>query len=234
MDIGAAILLQTAGKDGRVVTTDGADHGALRRGRGAYARFGKRALDITLVLLSVPIVGPVILLLALLVRSDGGPAFYGQKRIGRGGKSFMLWKLRSMVIDADAALEGYLNDNPEARAEWDHSQKLRRDPRITRHGATLRRSSLDELPQLWNVLMGEMSIVGPRPFLPEQQDMYPGHAYYTLRPGLTCFWQTGDRNDTSFAARAIDDARYAREISMVTDVTLIKRTVGVVMRQTGV
>lgn len=185
-------------------------------------------------LLSVPIVGPVILLLALLVRSDGGPAFYGQKRIGRGGKSFMLWKLRSMVIDADAALEGYLNDNPEARAEWDHSQKLRRDPRITRHGATLRRSSLDELPQLWNVLMGEMSIVGPRPFLPEQQDMYPGHAYYTLRPGLTCFWQTGDRNDTSFAARAIDDARYAREISMVTDVTLIKRTVGVVMRQTGV
>lgn len=210
------------------------DDRAARRCRGIYARFGKRALDVILVLLSAPIVGPVILLLALLVRSDGGPALYGQKRVGRDGNLFTLWKLRSMAIDADAALEGYLNANPEARAEWDRTQKLRHDPRITRHGHTLRRSSLDELPQLWNVLMGDMSIVGPRPFLPEQQEMYPGSAYYAMRPGLTCFWQTGDRNDSSFAARAIDDARYAREMSMVVDVTLIKKTVGVVMRQTGV
>jgi lipopolysaccharide/colanic/teichoic acid biosynthesis glycosyltransferase len=202
--------------------------------RGAYLRFGKRVLDILLVVGSAPVVAPVIMVLALIVRLDGGPAFYGQDRVGRGGKLFKLWKLRSMVTDADAALEGYLSSNPDARAEWDHAQKLRKDPRITRHGATLRKSSLDELPQLWNVLMGEMSIVGPRPFLPEQSEMYPGQAYYELRPGLTCFWQTGDRNDSSFAARAIDDARYAREMSLITDVKLINRTVGVMMRQTGV
>jgi lipopolysaccharide/colanic/teichoic acid biosynthesis glycosyltransferase len=234
VEIGESNLLQTAGEDGRAIAADMIDDRAARRCRGIYARFGKRALDVILVLLSAPIVGPVILLLALLVRSDGGPALYGQKRVGRDGNLFTLWKLRSMAIDADAALEGYLNANPEARAEWDRTQKLRHDPRITRHGHTLRRSSLDELPQLWNVLMGDMSIVGPRPFLPEQQEMYPGSAYYAMRPGLTCFWQTGDRNDSSFAARAIDDARYAREMSMVVDVTLIKKTVGVVMRQTGV
>lgn len=210
------------------------DDRIAQSGRGVYARFGKRVLDILLVLLSAPVIAPVILLLALLVRSDGGPAFYGQKRVGRDGKLFTLWKLRSMAVDADAALEGYLNANPDARAEWDRTQKLRHDPRITRHGSTLRRSSLDELPQLWNVLRGDMSIVGPRPFMPEQTEMYPGSAYYTMRPGLTCFWQTGDRNDSSFAARAIDDARYAREMSLGTDVSLIRKTVGVVMRQTGV
>jgi exopolysaccharide production protein ExoY len=227
-------VLQTAGKESRTIVTDMADNREERCVRGVYSRFGKRALDILLVLLSAPIIAPVIILLALLVRTDGGPAFYGQKRVGRDGRLFTLWKLRSMAIDADAALEGYLNANPDAREEWDRTQKLRHDPRITRHGQTLRRSSLDELPQLWNVLMGDMSIVGPRPFLPEQIEMYPGSAYYAMRPGLTCFWQTGDRNDSSFAARAIDDARYAREMSLVIDVTLIRKTVGVVMRQTGV
>lgn len=199
-----------------------------------YRRYGKRILDIVLVICSAPLVGPVVLLLALLVRSDGGPAFYGQKRVGKDGRLFTLWKLRSMVVDADAALQGYLDANPEARAEWDRDQKLKRDPRITRWGATLRKSSLDELPQLWNVLRGDMSIVGPRPFMPEQTEMYPSSAYYTMRPGLTCFWQTGDRNDASFASRAVDDARYAREMSLGVDITLIYRTVGVMLRATGV
>ena len=201
---------------------------------GAYRRFGKRALDIALVLLAAPMVLPVIALLVILVRTDGGPAFYGQNRVGRDARLFKLWKLRSMVVDADARLEECLASDPAARAEWDRSQKLRNDPRITRWGAALRKSSLDELPQLWNVLRGDMSLVGPRPFLPEQTEMYPGGAYYMMRPGLTCFWQTGDRNDSSFAARAIDDARYAREMSMGTDITLIFKTFGVMMRATGV
>ena len=206
---------------------------AVARG-GLYRRFGKRALDIALVLLAAPMVSPVIALLVILVRTDGGPAFYGQNRVGKDGRLFKLWKLRSMVVDADARLEECLASDPAARAEWDRSQKLRNDPRITRWGAALRKSSLDELPQLWNVLRGDMSLVGPRPFLPEQTEMYPGGAYYMMRPGLTCFWQTGDRNDSSFAARAIDDARYAREMSMGTDVTLIFKTFGVMMRATGV
>ncbi|MGG7566139.1 sugar transferase [Rhodovulum sp. DZ06] len=191
-------------------------------------------MDIVLVLLAAPMVAPVILFLALLVRTDGGPAFYYQKRVGKDGKLFNLWKLRSMVVDADKALADYLDADPAAKAEWDRCQKLRRDPRITRWGGVLRKSSLDELPQLWNVLRGDMSLVGPRPFMPEQAEMYPGGAYYTMRPGLTCFWQTGDRNDSSFAARAIDDARYAREMSMGIDLVLIFRTFGVMMRQTGV
>ena len=119
-------MLQTTGEKSRTMLDDR----AAQRVRGVYPRYGKRLLDIALVLISAPIVAPVILLLALLVRKDGGPAFYGQKRVGRNGKLFTLWKLRSMAIDADAALEGYLNANPDARAEWDRTQKLRHDPRI--------------------------------------------------------------------------------------------------------
>ncbi|SES73359.1 Sugar transferase involved in LPS biosynthesis (colanic, teichoic acid) [Oceanicella actignis] len=203
------------------------------RARGIYARWGKRALDLLLVIAAAPIVAPVVFLLALLVRRDGGPAFYSQERVGMGGKRFRCWKLRTMVPDAEARLARLLESDPEAAREWRERQKLRRDPRVTRIGAFLRKSSLDELPQLWNVLRGEMSLVGPRPFLPEQEELYPGTAYYALRPGLTGYWQVGDRNDSSFAARAVHDARYAREISLAADVATILRTVGVVLRQTG-
>ena len=225
-------MLQPVRPEGTATPAEADLSGAERT--GIYGRIFKRALDIFLVLAAAPMVGPVILLLALLVRSDGGPAFYSQKRVGKDGKLFNLWKLRSMVVDADAALAGYLESDPAAKAEWDKTQKLKNDPRITRWGGVLRKSSLDELPQLWNVLRGDMSLVGPRPFLPEQTEMYPGGAYFLMRPGLTCFWQTGDRNDSSFAARAIDDARYAREMSLGTDVSLIFKTFGVMLRQTGV
>jgi len=200
---------------------------------GPYARFGKRALDIVAVILAAPFVLPVLALLALLAMLDGGPAFYGQTRVGRGGRKFTCWKIRTMVRDADSKLDACLAADPAAAAEWRETQKLRNDPRVTPVGRFMRAMSLDELPQLWNVLIGDMSLVGPRPFLPEQQHLYPGSAYYSLRPGLTGFWQVGDRNDATFAARAVDDARYAREMSLGTDLATIARTVAVVARGTG-
>ena len=141
---------------------------------GLYRRTFKRWLDTALILLSAPFVLPVILLLALLVRRDGGPAFYVQDRVGLDGRTFRLWKLRSMVVDADQRLAEHLAADPALRAEWDKAQKLKRDPRITAVGRLLRKTSLDELPQLWNVLKGDMSLVGPRPMMPEQRALYPG------------------------------------------------------------
>lgn len=200
---------------------------------GLYRRFFKRALDVTAVLISAPIVVPVVAGMALIVRLDGGPAFYTQKRIGMGGRSFRMWKLRSMVRDADARMAGYLAANPEAQAEWDATQKLKADPRITRFGRLMRRTSLDELPQLWNVLKGDMSLVGPRPMMPEQQALYPGTGYFRLRPGVTGYWQTAGRNRTTFEARVGFDDAYEVDLSLGTDLRILARTVGVVAACTG-
>jgi exopolysaccharide production protein ExoY len=138
-----------------------------------------------------------------------------------------------MVVDADAQLEAYLAANPEARLEWDRTQKLKSDPRITPVGRFIRKISLDEVPQLWNVLKGDMSLVGPRPMMPEQRALYQGGAYFELRPGITGFWQVGDRNDTTFSARAVYDARYAQDLSLMTDVIILLLTIRVVLRGTG-
>ena len=200
---------------------------------GVYRHFFKRALDIFAILAAVPIILPVVLMLAILVARDGGRPFYTQMRVGKGGRSFRMWKLRSMVIDADQRLESWLAANPEARAEWDSTQKLRNDPRITPFGQVLRRSSLDELPQLWNVFIGDMSLVGPRPMMLNQRELYPGTAYYALRPGVTGYWQTAGRNRTTFEARAEYDAVYEEQLSLKTDISILARTVGVVLRGTG-
>ena len=200
---------------------------------GLYRNLFKRAFDVAAVTLALPVVVPLILALALAVRRDGGPAFYTQQRIGKGGKPFRMWKLRSMVADADASMAAYLDANPEARREWDTTQKLRHDPRITGFGAFLRRSSLDELPQLINVLTGDMSLVGPRPMMLNQQTLYPGQAYFALRPGITGHWQTAGRNATAFEARADYDTTYEADLSLATDLRILARTVGVVMRCTG-
>jgi lipopolysaccharide/colanic/teichoic acid biosynthesis glycosyltransferase len=144
-----------------------------------------------------------------------------------------MWKLRSMVADADARLGAYLDANPERRREWDENQKLRDDPRITPVGRIIRKTSIDELPQLWNVLRGDMSLVGPRPMMPDQQAIYPGTAYYALRPGITGFWQTSVRNESSFADRARFDASYLRDLSFATDFGVLLRTVRVVVCGTG-
>ncbi|WP_323013391.1 sugar transferase [Devosia sp.] len=194
----------------------------------------KRVADVTAVLLGGALLLPLIVILAALVRLDGASAFYLQPRLGRGGRVFRMWKLRTMVPDAEARLASYLDGDPVARAEWDNNQKLRHDPRLTRIGRHLRRYSLDELPQLWNVLIGDMSLVGPRPMLPAQRHLYPGTAYFDLRPGLTGPWQVSARNGCSFAERAGYDNRYAQEISASTDLRILAQTFSVVFRGTGV
>lgn len=207
------------------------DFGNLQK--GAYRHVFKRVFDCALVLISAPVVVPVVLILALLVARDGHNPFYKQSRIGKNGRIFTMWKLRSMVHDADARLENHLECNQDAREEWDEKQKLADDPRITGVGHVIRKSSLDELPQLWNVLVGDMSIVGPRPMMPEQRDLYPGRAYYAMRPGVTGYWQISDRNKSTFAARAKFDNRYYDDVSLGTDVSIVMSTVGVVLRGTG-
>lgn len=201
---------------------------------GAYRRHLKRAFDIALVcVLAIPalvLVGGFALL--VMLRERAAP-FYRQERVGLNGRVFGMWKLRTMVPGADRVLEGYLAENPAARAEWNRHQKLKDDPRITGLGRLLRRSSLDELPQLWNVLMGDMSIVGPRPMMCDQRALYPGREYYVMRPGITGFWQTSLRNESSFHERAGFDQAYFRELSFATDIRVLWRTISVVLRGTG-
>ncbi|MTE01517.1 sugar transferase [Paracoccus sp. YIM 132242] len=201
---------------------------------GLYRRAGKRVLDIAIVLAAAPIVLFLVTMLAVIVACDRSNPFYSQNRVGLEGRTFRLWKLRSMVPDADTCLAAYLATNEEARLEWEVTQKLRNDPRITRFGRFLRRSSLDELPQLFNVLRGDMSLVGPRPMMVEQRPIYPGTDYYLLRPGLTGLWQVSERNGTSFAERAKYDAEYNATLSLAADLRTLWRTTSVVMRGTGV
>jgi len=200
---------------------------------GIYRSFFKRAIDISAVLLAVPVVLPVILGLAAVICASGGHPFYIHDRVGQSGKTFRMWKLRTMVCDADARMNDYLASNREAQDEWDRTQKLVHDPRVTRFGQLLRKSSLDELPQLWNVLKGEMSLVGPRPMMTCQQELYPGQAYFALRPGITGYWQTSERNRTTFEARAEYDEAYERDMSLRTDIRVLIKTVSVVLRGTG-
>lgn len=203
------------------------------RHRSLYTRFGKRALDILLVLAAAPAIALTVAILALLIARDGGSPFFSQMRVGKDGRTYRMWKLRTMVVDADARLEAHLATDPAALSEWTRTQKLRNDPRITRFGRFLRKSSLDELPQLWNVLSGDMSLVGPRPMLPSQQPLYPGSAYYNLRPGITGMWQVSTRNNSEFVERAAFDQEYERRLSFGTDLRLIVATLAVVLRGTG-
>jgi exopolysaccharide production protein ExoY len=200
---------------------------------GLYRRFGKRALDILLVLVSVPVVMPLLAILMLALWLEGGRPLFPQRRLGQGGRVFTMWKLRTMVVDAEARLQQTLAADPVLRAEWESKQKLRRDPRITPLGQLLRKTSLDELPQFWNVLCGEMSLVGPRPMLPEQRACYPGEAYFRLRPGVTGLWQVSDRNDTTFAARADFDTLYDEILSPGLDLRVMLATATVMARATG-
>ncbi len=202
--------------------------------RGFYVLGAKRVLDVVIVLAALPILVPVFLFVGALIALDGHNPFFWQERVGQGGKRFKMLKFRTMVPNAEAYLQQYLAQNSAARAEWEQKQKLSDDPRITKFGRLLRRTSADELPQLLNVLLGDMSLVGPRPMMPSQQALYPGHAYYRLRPGLTGSWQVSERNASTFADRAIYDDRYESELSFGTDAKLIFRTIGVVFRCTGI
>jgi lipopolysaccharide/colanic/teichoic acid biosynthesis glycosyltransferase len=200
---------------------------------GFYRNFVKRGLDVALVAASAVVVLPVVLILAALVARDGHAPFYWSDRVGRNGRVFRMLKLRTMVPDADRMLEVYLNENPSAQLEWDSTQKLKNDPRITHLGRFLRKTSIDELPQLWNVLRGDMSLIGPRPMLPNQRGMYPGVAYYAMRPGISGPWQVSDRNESAFAKRAEYDREYDRTVSLLTDARIIWATFRAVFRATG-
>lgn len=200
----------------------------------SYRRLGKRVLDIVLVLGFLPVYLPLVALAALLLYVEGGNPFYRQDRLGRNGTKFSIFKLRTMVRDADKQLQSLLDSDPALKHEWEVSQKLKSDPRVTRVGEMLRRSSMDELPQLWNVLVGQMSLVGPRPMMPEQLPLYgdPRH-YFAVRPGITGFWQVDRRNESSFAERAHYDAAYDADVSLKMDLRVLWQTVGVVLKRTG-
>jgi exopolysaccharide production protein ExoY len=206
---------------------------SVLRPRTAYRIVGKRLFDVIAVVAASPILVPLAAVMAAIILLSGYRPFYVQERLGRDGRVFRMWKFRTMVEDAEAVLENYLHENPSARAEWDAHQKLKSDPRITIVGRFLRKTSLDELPQFWNVLIGEMSIVGPRPMTVGQKSLYPGDAYYRMRPGLTGLWQISERNDAEFRERAYFDAEYELVMSLGVDLRVLSRTVGVVVQGTG-
>jgi lipopolysaccharide/colanic/teichoic acid biosynthesis glycosyltransferase len=193
-------------------------------------RISKRVFDIVLSVVLLPVLLPVIAALWVLTRRDGGPGFFGHTRVGLNGRSFKCWKIRSMVVDAEPRLQAHLAENPEAAAEWARDHKLAEDPRITRLGNFLRRSSLDELPQIWNVLKGEMSFVGPRPVTRIEMRKY-GHcrtAYLSLKPGITGLWQVSGRNEVSYDERVAMDVQYLQTMSIWTDIKIILKTAGAV------
>ena len=202
---------------------------------GLYARFGKRLLDILAVLISLPLLLPLIGLLILLARRDGGPGLYGHKRIGRHGRTFRCWKIRTMVPDAEQALRDHLNGSPEAALEWAKSFKLKQDPRVTPLGQFLRRTSLDELPQLWNILRADMSLVGPRPITVGELVFYgrDQHVYLRQRPGLTGMWQVYGRVDGCYSRRVHLDRQYLHKTGLAADISLILRTMPCVLTRTG-
>jgi exopolysaccharide production protein ExoY len=201
-----------------------------------YRKYGKRVFDLVLLLIAAPIVVPAVMILALLVKRDGGPAFFAQKRVGMNGKVFKCYKLRSMRVDAEEVLERLCREDPAVAEEWTTFQKLTNDPRITRIGHIIRATSLDELPQLLNVFRGDMSLIGPRPFMPSQMSIYTsakGKAYFNMRPGLSGPWQVSGRGETTFADRVAFDEGYERDLSFATDVKLTIKTVTVVLKRTG-
>lgn len=202
--------------------------------RPSLYHFGlKRILESLLIIATAHVTLPLVLFMALLVSLDGGNPFFSQKRLGKNGRVFRIWKLRTMVPNAESKLQAHLAADPQAREQWDKTQKLKNDPRITRVGRILRKTSLDELPQLLNVLNGTMALVGPRPMMVDQRHLYAGRAYYQLRPGITGLWQISTRNESEFSARVYYDDLYSHTLSLWTDLRILARTVAVVLRGTG-
>jgi len=201
--------------------------------RGVFGIDGvlKRGFDIAVSSIMITLLLPIFIIAAILVKLDGGPVLYRQKRMGRYGDGFNMLKFRSMCVDADNKLEQLLDKCPKAQIEWTTFQKLKQDPRITPIGNFLRRSSLDELPQLFNVLLGDMSIVGQRPILTNQRDAYGVHiwGYMRARPGLTGLWQVSGRNNKTFADRAAMGSEYVNSWSLSLDIKLLFLTVPAVL-----
>ena len=203
---------------------------------GPGGRAIKRLMDICLVLLGGIIALPIVGLIAILIKLDSkGGIFYGQSRVGYQGKFIRVWKFRTMVENADQILEDYLTQNPELRNEWEENHKLKSDPRITRIGNILRKLSLDELPQIWNILCGEMSLIGPRPIVTEEIERYGDtfDLYKFVLPGLTGLWQVSGRNNTSYEHRVKLDGYYVQNWSMWLDIYILIKTIWVVISRDG-
>lgn len=196
----------------------------------------KRLFDIVLCLLGAPLVLPVCLAIALAIKhDDGGPVFFAHRRVGQGGKEFPCSKFRTMVTDGDRILADYLAAHPEARKDWENDFKLKDDPRVTKIGAFLRKTSLDELPQVWNVLKGDMSLVGPRPIIRAEIPKYGEHFadFCLVPPGITGMWQVNGRSDTTYEGRVRMDSWYVRNWSVWIDLACLVRTFAVVLRREG-
>lgn len=196
----------------------------------------KRVFDLAGAALLILVFAPLFVALALWIRAaDGGPAIFGHWRVGRDGRRFRCFKFRSMVPDAQQILHDYLALHPEAKAEWNAGFKLRADPRITPFGAFLRKTSLDELPQLFNVLLGDMSLVGPRPIVWQELEKYGAarRYYLSVRPGITGLWQVKGRSDTSYAARVEFDRHYVQHWSLWTDIYILTATLPAVLLRRG-
>jgi Undecaprenyl-phosphate galactose phosphotransferase WbaP len=206
------------------------NHKFLTRNRVA------RILDISLILFAAPYILLAFIIIMVLIKLDSdGPVFYRQARIGRFGRKFYVYKFRTMVQNADQILQTYLQNSPELKAEWLATHKLKKDPRVTRVGSLLRKLSLDELPQLWNIWIGEMSVVGPRPIVDEEVEKYGKcfQLYVQVRPGLTGLWQVSGRNDTTYERRVELDEYYILHRSLRLDIQIIWKTVAVVLYRKG-
>ncbi len=198
-------------------------------------RLLKRSFDILLAGLLMGSLSPLLLFLAWQIRRDGGSVLYAHKRVGRNGRLFDCLKFRSMAIDADKVLDHLLENDAELRKEWDTDHKLKNDPRVTRIGEFLRRNSLDELPQLWNVIRGEMSLIGPRPIVTDEIVRYGKDIRYykSVRPGMTGLWQISGRNDTDYSNRVYLDSWYVKNWSLWSDIVIMLKTVNVVLSKRG-
>lgn len=203
-----------------------------------YSKIGKRSLDIVITISAMVLLSPLVLFCLIATASDGKTPIFGHRRVGVNGREFKCWKIRSMVADAEKCLQDYLEQNPEAQKEWNATRKLSNDPRITRFGSFIRETSIDELPQLWNVLIGEMSIVGPRPVVQDELDqMYAlgleRSSYLEMRPGITGLWQVSGRNKASYNDRVSYDIEYRQKYSLIKDIQIIFKTFGAVLNRTG-
>lgn len=202
-----------------------------------FRRYGKRAMDITLAVPLLVLVSPIIVVAAIAVLvTSGWPIFYGANRQGSGGRRLRVWKLRTMVRDADDVFARWRENEPALLGKFEEEFKLENDPRITKLGRFLRKSSLDELPQLWNVICGSMSLVGPRPITEEELAMYGHHAATLLsyRPGVSGSWQTNGRNQTLYPERVWAELEYCRTANLAGDIVVLLKTLAVPFRYNGV
>ncbi|WP_386698552.1 undecaprenyl-phosphate galactose phosphotransferase WbaP [Lonepinella sp. MS14436] len=199
------------------------------------SRIVKRTMDIILSSILIVTLSPFALLLALIIKLDGGNAIYKHKRIGQNGQKFSCYKFRSMVVNSEEVLTSLLNTNSEIKAEWEKDFKLKNDPRITKIGKFLRQYSLDELPQLFNVLKGNMSLVGPRPIVEDELVYYQNNVdyYFMAKPGMTGLWQISGRNDIDYEKRIYFDSWYVKNWSLWNDIVILLKTVNVVLKRHG-